>query len=214
MNVDTGSLFATKRQMCFRVCVFDRELQTSWGGGFGVDEVGREKIDGTIWTWVCCLDISNVTRSNVFYSDLLDEYGVRLNIIGKTELVRKAEDMTRHNYRYVPWASLSIYVKADLLQSVILNLCMPYASRDQITTAVQSCIRNANSQGSEEPYAIRLLYNLGILQAFCIDISLRKISMPNYSPASVAVRRWTSSSERAAWNPWATSCFGRWVLSQ
>jgi len=41
------------------------------------------------------------------YSDLLDEYGVRLNVIGRKELlpatvqnaVAKAENMTRHNKR-------------------------------------------------------------------------------------------------------------------
>ncbi|KAF8633468.1 hypothetical protein AX15_001428 [Amanita polypyramis BW_CC] len=64
------------------------------------------------------------------HGDLLDEYGVRLNVIGKTKLlpesvqraVQKAESMTRHNDR------------------AILNLCMPYTSRDEITTAVQSTI--------------------------------------------------------------------------
>ncbi|KIM39468.1 hypothetical protein M413DRAFT_446971 [Hebeloma cylindrosporum] len=89
--------------------------------------------------------------------DILDEYGVRLNVIGKTELlpesvqkaVRRAEDRTRHNNR------------------AIFNLCMPYTSRDEITTAVQSCIRNANSRDSEEPYITekdidaQLLTNLG-----------------------------------------------------
>jgi undecaprenyl diphosphate synthase len=48
---------------------------------------------------------------------LLDEYGVRLNILGKTELlpptvqaaVKKAEDMTRNNERFV-YISLSALV--------------------------------------------------------------------------------------------------------
>jgi len=55
------------------------------------------------------LTSSGTTHLNLSSSDLLDEYGVRLNVIGKTELlpesvqkaVRKAEDMTRHNDRYV-----------------------------------------------------------------------------------------------------------------
>ncbi|KAJ7578167.1 Decaprenyl diphosphate synthase-like protein [Mycena floridula] len=63
--------------------------------------------------------------------DLLDEYGVRLNIIGHKEMfpesVRnamvKAENMTRHNNRS------------------ILNVCMAYASRDEITCAVESCVQ-------------------------------------------------------------------------
>ena len=66
-------------------------------------------------------------------SDLLDEYGVRLNVIGKTKLLpesvqraaQKAESMTRHNNR------------------AILNLCMPYTARDEIATAVQSAVHEA-----------------------------------------------------------------------
>jgi ditrans,polycis-polyprenyl diphosphate synthase len=65
--------------------------------------------------------------------DLLDKYGVRLNVIGKTELLpdsvrraaQKAERMTRHNTR------------------AILNLCMPYTARDEIATAVQYAVHEA-----------------------------------------------------------------------
>lgn len=165
MNVDAGSLSATKREMRFCVRLFDRELQTSWGGGFGIDEVGRGKIGGTSWEWVCHFDIFKHHTANMFYSDLLDEYGVRLNVIGKKELlpesvqraVRKAEDMTRHNNRYVPGLLLSSRSELTCSKSAILNLCMPYTSRDEITTAVQTCIRNANSRDSEESYGIRFI---------------------------------------------------------
>ncbi|GJJ12358.1 hypothetical protein Clacol_006599 [Clathrus columnatus] len=59
---------------------------------------------------------------------LFEEYRVRLNILGKTSLfpervrvaVEKAEQMTKHN------------------KSVVLNVMMPYASRDEITTAMQT----------------------------------------------------------------------------
>lgn len=49
---------------------------------------------------------SNATNLDRFVcSELLDEYGVRLNVLGRTELlpervqqaVKKAEEMTRHN---------------------------------------------------------------------------------------------------------------------
>ncbi|KAJ3576233.1 hypothetical protein NP233_g557 [Leucocoprinus birnbaumii] len=64
--------------------------------------------------------------------DLLDQYGVRLNIIGRVELfpknvqraVRKAEKMTRHNHK------------------AILNLYMPYTSRDEITSSIEDCVRD------------------------------------------------------------------------
>ncbi|KAF9460643.1 Decaprenyl diphosphate synthase-like protein [Collybia nuda] len=77
------------------------------------------------------------------HGDLLDEYGVRLNVIGNVQLlpetvqqaVRKAEGLTRHNNR------------------AILNLCMPYTSRDEMTTAVQNCVRNAIAEGPDiEPH--------------------------------------------------------------
>ncbi|KII88333.1 hypothetical protein PLICRDRAFT_175932 [Plicaturopsis crispa FD-325 SS-3] len=74
------------------------------------------------------------------HGGLLDEYSVRLNVLGRTELlhptvqdaIRKAEDMTRHNDR------------------AILNVCMPYTARDEITTAVQSTVRDALSNPERE----------------------------------------------------------------
>ncbi|KAH7876570.1 putative undecaprenyl diphosphate synthase-domain-containing protein [Lentinula edodes] len=65
------------------------------------------------------------------HGDLLQEYGVKLNVIGRRSLfpesvqaaVRKAEELTEGNNRS------------------ILNVCMPYSSRDEITTAVEDCIR-------------------------------------------------------------------------
>ncbi|KAF8967376.1 putative undecaprenyl diphosphate synthase-domain-containing protein [Flammula alnicola] len=72
--------------------------------------------------------------------DLLDEYGVRLNVVGKTELlpesvqkaVQKAENMTRHNNR------------------AILDLCMPYASRDEMALAVESCVQDSVTKERED----------------------------------------------------------------
>ncbi|TFK46619.1 Di-trans-poly-cis-decaprenylcistransferase [Heliocybe sulcata] len=67
------------------------------------------------------------------HGELLEQYGVRLNVLGKKELfpervqiaARKAEEMTRQNDR------------------AILNLCMPYTSRDEIATAIESTINDA-----------------------------------------------------------------------
>ncbi|KAF9220904.1 Di-trans-poly-cis-decaprenylcistransferase [Gyrodon lividus] len=69
--------------------------------------------------------------------EVLDKYGVRLNVLGKRDLfppsvqaaVGKAESMTRHN------------------NSAILNVCAPYASQHEITTAVESAIREAIDAG-------------------------------------------------------------------
>ncbi|KAH8831635.1 Decaprenyl diphosphate synthase-like protein [Flagelloscypha sp. PMI_526] len=65
------------------------------------------------------------------HGELLDQYGVRLNVVGRKDLlpdfvqasVEKAEALTRKNNRS------------------ILNICMPYASRDEMTAAVQSAVR-------------------------------------------------------------------------
>ncbi|KAF8891375.1 Di-trans-poly-cis-decaprenylcistransferase [Infundibulicybe gibba] len=73
------------------------------------------------------------------HGDLLDKYGVRLNILGKTEMlparvqrvVQAAVTQTRDNNR------------------AIFNLCMPYAAQDEITTAVESCVRENLRQGAQ-----------------------------------------------------------------
>ncbi|KAF8548173.1 Di-trans-poly-cis-decaprenylcistransferase [Imleria badia] len=70
--------------------------------------------------------------------ELLDKHGVRVNVLGRRELlskstqaaIEKAEKMTRHN------------------NATILNICAPYASQDEITTAVESVIREAIDTGN------------------------------------------------------------------
>ncbi|CDO72915.1 hypothetical protein BN946_scf185002.g100 [Trametes cinnabarina] len=64
--------------------------------------------------------------------EILDKYGIRLVVVGHRDMLpervlvaaEKAERMTRHNDR------------------AIFNLCMPYTSRDEITTAVHSVIKS------------------------------------------------------------------------
>ncbi|KAJ3530525.1 hypothetical protein NM688_g7695 [Phlebia brevispora] len=73
------------------------------------------------------------------HGDLLDQYGVRLNVLGKKELlpasvqaaVRKAEEMTAKNNK------------------AMLNLCMPYASRDDMTSAIEASVREALQEDSD-----------------------------------------------------------------
>jgi ditrans,polycis-polyprenyl diphosphate synthase len=72
-------------------------------------------------------------RALAEHGALLHKYGARLNVCGKTELlppavqaaVKDAEELTKNNDR------------------AVLNLCMPYTSRDEITTAVQRTVREA-----------------------------------------------------------------------
>ena len=87
--------------------------------------------------------------------DMLDEYGVRLNVIGKTSLlppavqaaVAQAESMSRHNSKYV-----SARVHRDLHTVLtrlraILNVHMPYAARNEITDAVNAAVHDALATG-------------------------------------------------------------------
>ncbi|KAJ6620305.1 Decaprenyl diphosphate synthase-like protein [Mycena sp. CBHHK59/15] len=65
------------------------------------------------------------------HGQVLEEYGVRLNVLGKTALlpeyvqdaIRHVESVTRNNNR------------------AILNICMSYSSQDEMTTAVESAVR-------------------------------------------------------------------------
>jgi len=65
------------------------------------------------------------------HGELLDQYGVRLNVLGKIDIlpenvqksVRIAQEMTKNN------------------DKAILNVCMPYTSRDEIATSVQSAVQ-------------------------------------------------------------------------
>ena len=51
----------------------------------------------------------------------------------------KAEEMTKNNDRYVRTYVRNIRI--DSVARAIFNLCMPYTSRDEIATAVQSAIQ-------------------------------------------------------------------------
>lgn len=126
-------------------------------------------------------------------SDLLHQYGVRLNILGRTSLlppnvqaaIRKAEELTRDNDRCVSTSlhssrasrtvvpkvrkgtrsrlsavpcltvvDCSVSWRANLRQltarsledsypRAILNLCMPYAARNEMATAIDLAIDDA-----------------------------------------------------------------------
>ena len=51
----------------------------------------------------------------------------------------KAEGMTKNNDRYV--CTYVRNIRIDSVARAIFNLCMPYTSRDEIATAVQSAIQ-------------------------------------------------------------------------
>jgi len=102
----------------------------------------------------------------LFLSDLLDEHGIRLNVLGKKELlpesvqisIRKAENMTSKNDRCVFYprvASVSVLTLLSRVRS-ILNICIAYTSRDEITTAVEACVRTAIEAGHHAKLYVRV----------------------------------------------------------
>ncbi|KAJ6606355.1 Decaprenyl diphosphate synthase-like protein [Mycena vulgaris] len=74
------------------------------------------------------------------HGQILEEYGVRLNVLGKTSLlpeyvqeaIRHVESVTRNNNK------------------AILNICMSYSSQDEITTAVESAVRISLDESDPE----------------------------------------------------------------
>jgi ditrans,polycis-polyprenyl diphosphate synthase len=76
---------------------------------------------------------------------LLDRYGASIRVLGQRELMKKdvlaavdkAVAITAHNKRYAPHG----YRKTLLtLRRAVLNVCFPYTSRDEITTAVMKTV--------------------------------------------------------------------------
>ncbi|KAF7294660.1 Alkyl transferase [Mycena indigotica] len=81
------------------------------------------------------------------HGDILEQYGVRLNVLGKTSLlpeyvqeaIRHVESITRNNDRCVFSTPVSAR-KAELVVTAILNIHMSYSAQDEIATAVESAI--------------------------------------------------------------------------
>ena len=104
---DTGSLPEVEHKMCLCLRVLHWELQTTTRGSRRSPEISGRKTPWTMSTWVKLIISKSQTRLSYSHRDLLDEHGVRLNVIGNVKLlpqslqraVRKAENMTRHNNR-------------------------------------------------------------------------------------------------------------------
>ncbi|KAF3086930.1 cis-prenyltransferase, variant 2 [Orbilia oligospora] len=77
------------------------------------------------------MDIAKIKLSQLSqHGDLLDRYGAKIRILGHRSLVNqevldaidRATELTKHNNK------------------AILNVCFPYTSRDEITSAIQSIV--------------------------------------------------------------------------
>ncbi|KAI0074203.1 Di-trans-poly-cis-decaprenylcistransferase [Panus rudis PR-1116 ss-1] len=79
------------------------------------------------------------------HGELLQQYGVRLNVVGNKALfperiqaaAQRAEELTCKHDR------------------AILNLCMPYASQDEMATAVRMTVEERLEEDSDEPITER-----------------------------------------------------------
>ncbi|KAI0077916.1 Di-trans-poly-cis-decaprenylcistransferase [Panus rudis PR-1116 ss-1] len=79
------------------------------------------------------------------HGELLQQYGVRLNVVGNKSLfperlqlaARRAEELTCKHDR------------------AILNICMPYTSRDEIATAVRTTVQERLEDDDSEPITER-----------------------------------------------------------
>ncbi|KAF8269320.1 Decaprenyl diphosphate synthase-like protein [Lactarius quietus] len=94
---------------------------------FAIDNFKRpkEEVDGLMHL------AENALLDLCTHGGLLAQHGIRLNTVGKTNLFPPR--MTKNNHK------------------AVLNLCMPYSSRDEIATAVEETIHVAVSEGRTEP---------------------------------------------------------------
>ncbi|KAJ7494516.1 Decaprenyl diphosphate synthase-like protein [Mycena galericulata] len=82
------------------------------------------------------------------HGQILEEYGVRLNVLGKTALLPEyVQEAIRHVESRVLRLNKSV-------STAILNICMSYSSQDEIATAVQSAVRNSLEKSNPEDHEI------------------------------------------------------------
>lgn len=83
------------------------------------------------------------------HGELLDRYGASVRVLGRLDLVppdvlqvvEKAVAATSHNTEYVaPFFSLPRHHKLTGAHSCVLNICFPYTSREEMTTAIRTTV--------------------------------------------------------------------------
>lgn len=97
------------------------------------------------------------------HGDLCDQYGASIRILGQTSLVKpevleaidQAVDMTKHNNR------------------AVLNVCFPYTSRDEITTAIRDTVAEFSTPMRRQPRSVRQFSEHSITR----NINARRLSV-------------------------------------
>ena len=91
--------------------------------------------------------------------DILDKYGIKLVVVGHRDMLpervriaaEKAENMTKDHDRCARILVRNFSpINTDYSHRAIFNLCMPYTSRDEITTAVQSTIQERLREDNDD----------------------------------------------------------------
>ncbi|KKY28527.1 putative undecaprenyl diphosphate synthase family protein [Diplodia seriata] len=93
---------------------------------FSIENFKRSKFEVDALMDMAKFKLSQIAE----HGDLLDRYGARIQILGQRDLLKpdvieamdRAEEMTKGNKR------------------AVLNVCFPYTSRDEITTAIRSTV--------------------------------------------------------------------------
>lgn len=97
--------------------------------------------------------------------DLAEQYGIKVKILGDTkllkpdvqEVIERTIKITENNTKYALsscWYSIHhLTVLSFFFSRAVLNVCFPYTSRDDLTTAVQRTVHSAG-KGSLDPSQI------------------------------------------------------------
>lgn len=117
------------------------------------------------------------------HGDLLSRYGASIRILGQRELVKpdvleaidRAVNMTKNN------------------GDAILNVCFPYTSRDEMTTAVRSCVEEWSKPVMVDPAAQR-----DSKRAFSETHITHNIRSRHLSTAAARIRAHSPSSSAAS----------------
>jgi ditrans,polycis-polyprenyl diphosphate synthase len=111
---------------------------------FSIENYKRSKYEVDVLMDMAHVKLAQLTQ----HGDLLDRYGAKVRILGQRELIRpdvlvsvdKAVELTKHNGE---WVFFSFINGSGLTSgSAILNICFPYTSRAEITTAIKRTVED------------------------------------------------------------------------
>lgn len=109
---------------------------------FSIENFNRSKYEVDALMEMAKVKLTQLSQ----HGDLLDRYGASVRILGHRDLVKedvleaidKAVELTKHNGEYVIILSRRGY---DLTcYSTVLNVCFPYTSRHEITSAIKATV--------------------------------------------------------------------------